>query len=119
IPRGAPLPPSTDDGRAQVYVTAFAGGASTKTRALYLPMGAGDSRAEIDITLPAVRGTRIAGTVSAATGVTGTIVTLMPFDAAATSDEGRIDATAATDGRFVFVAVPPGRYTLTAYRRRP
>ena len=118
IPRGAPLPPSAEDGRAQIYVTAFAGGAATKERALYLPLGAGDVRSDIDITLPAVRGTRVGGIVTSEYGVAGTILTLMPFDSAA-RDAGRIDATAGADGTFVFVATPPGRYRLAVYRRKP
>ncbi len=119
IANGAPLPASADDGRSRVYLTSFAGGASTKAGARYLRLGAGDTRGNIDITLPAVRGTRVAGVVTAATGVTGTILTLLPADGSRAQDTGWIDATAASDGSFAFIAVPPGRYVLTAHRRVP
>ena len=115
---GAPLAPSADDGRTRLYESVFAGGATTRAGAAIYTLAAGDVRTDIDITLPAVRGTRVAGVVSAPGKVEGTILTLtkpgtsVPFD-------GRIDTTAASDGSFVFVAVPPGRYTLTGYRHVP
>jgi protocatechuate 3,4-dioxygenase beta subunit len=119
MPRGAPLPASADDGRPQVYVTAFSGGVSTKAGALYIPLRSGDARGDIDITLPAVRGTRVAGTVTGPDDIRGTLLRLRPEAASRSYDVEWIDATAATDGRFVFVAAPPGRYILTAYRHRP
>lgn len=123
---GAPLPPASEDGRTQIYVTTFAGGASTKETAMFVRLEADEVRDDMDITLPAIRGTRVSGMVIAATDVTGTILTLSPdttgtlLDAdAGGTDFGRIDATAGADGRFIFAAVPPGKYRLTGYRRRP
>lgn len=117
--QGAPLPPSTEDGRTQVYQTTFAGGATTKEAAMYVRLEAGEARDNVDITLPAIRGTRVAGIVTAAGDVTGTILRLVPEAAPGSLDVSRIEATGATDGRFVFAATPPGKYVLTAYRRRP
>jgi protocatechuate 3,4-dioxygenase beta subunit len=119
IPRGAPLPASADDGRARVYVTAFAGGASNRPGALYVPLGPGDVREGIDITLPVVPGIRISGLVAGPADLTGTILRLRPEGSFDDLNLGPIDATAATDGTFAFVAAPPGRYILTAYRHRP
>jgi len=115
---GAPLPPSTEDGRIQVYSTTFAGGAATKEAAAFVRLEAGEIRENVDITLPAIRGTRVSGIVTAAADVTGTVLRLIP-EGAARVDGTNIDATVAVDGRFVFVAVPPGKYVLTGYRRRP
>jgi len=114
---GAPLPPSTEDGRIQIYSTTFAGGAATKEAAAFMRLEAGETRENVDITLPAIRGTRVSGVVTGA-DVTGTVLRLMP-EGASGDDLARIDATVAVDGRFVFVAVPPGKYVLTGYRRRP
>ena len=115
--QGAPLPPATEDGRIQVYSTTFAGGAAAKEAAAFMRLEAGDIRENVDITLPAIRGTRVSGVVTGA-DVTGTVLSFMP-EGASGDDRARIDATVAVDGRFVFVAVPPGKYTLTGHRRRP
>ena len=82
------------------------------------PVGAGEARTDVDITLPAVRGVRVSGVVSAPI-VKGVIVSLRRRGDSGARDPARIDATAAADGTFVFVAVPPGDYTLTAMRRQP
>ena len=116
--QGAPLPPANEDGRSQVYSTTFAGGAATKEAAAFVRLEAGEIRENVDITLPAIRGTRVSGIVTAAADVTGTVLRLIP-EGAARVDGTNIDATVAADGRFVFVAVPPGKYTLTGHRRRP
>jgi protocatechuate 3,4-dioxygenase beta subunit len=118
-PSGAPLPPAADDGRAQVYTTTFFGGASNKASALYLTLAPGEARTNVDITLPAVRGTRISGIVSSPSRIAGTILTLRADGSSGAYEDGRIDATAAADGTFVFVATAPGRYVLTARRREP
>jgi hypothetical protein len=115
--QGAPLPPATEDGRIQVYSTTFAGGAAAKEAAAFVRLEAGEIRENVDITLPAIRGTRVSGVVTGA-DVTGTVLSFMP-EGASGDDRARIDATVAVDGRFVFVAVPPGKYVLTGYRRRP
>ena len=114
-----PFPASAEDGRPQVYMTAFAGGARSKETAAYMTLAAGDIREGVDITLPAVRGTRVSGIVTAPSAVAGTILTLAPERSDGLRDDGRIDATAAADGTFVFIATPPGKYLLTAFRRNP
>jgi hypothetical protein len=118
IPSGAPLAPSTGEGRIQVYATAFFGGGITEGNAVRIPVRPGETRSEVDITLTAVRGVRVSGHVSAP-DVKGVIVSLTPKGESAESAVTRIDATAASAGSFVFVAVPPGDYTLTAMRRVP
>lgn len=117
--QGAPLPPATEDGRIQVYATTFAGGAATKEAAAYMRLAAGERRENVDIALPAVRGTRVSGLATAAADVNGTILRLTPEGAASNFDLTRIDTTVGPDGRFVFAATPPGKYVLTGYRRKP
>jgi protocatechuate 3,4-dioxygenase beta subunit len=119
MPYGAPLPPAADDGHAQVYATAFFGGASNRASAVYLTLTPGESRTNVDITLAAVRGTRVSGIVSSPSKIAGTILTLTPEGSSESDEDGRIDATASADGSFVFVATAPGKYTLTARRRAP
>ena len=118
LARGAPFPPSTDEGRVQVYTSAFFGGGTTETNAVRIPVRSGETRSDVDITLPAVRGVRVSGVVSAA-DVKGVIVSLTRRGEGGERDAARIDATVAADGTFVFVAVPPGDYTLKAMRRVP
>ena len=117
-PYGAPFPPAADDGRPRVYETAFAGGSRTKSSATTFRLEAGDVRSNVDITLTAVRGVRVAGIVSTPGHVDGTILTLTR-PGVSENLEGSIQATSAKDGTFVFVAVPPGQYTLTGHRRKP
>ena len=116
---GAPLPPATEDGRTQVYATTFVGGAATKEAAAYMRLAPGETRENVDLTLPAVRGTRVSGIVTAASDVNGTILRLTPEAAPAYFEQARIDTTVGPDGRFVFAATPPGKYVLTGYRRKP
>jgi hypothetical protein len=116
---GAPFPPALDDGRAQVYTTSFAGGASTAAAAQYFELDPGESRTDVDVMLRAVRGTRIAGIVTAPSTTKGIILTLVPQGSRSSYENGSSMATAAEDGTFVFVAAPPGSYTLTASRREP
>jgi hypothetical protein len=118
ISYSAPFPPVDDDGRPRVYESAFAGGSATRAGATAFRLEAGDVRSNVDITLTAVRGTRIAGVVNAPGKVDGTILTLARAGDPPTVD-GNIQATAAKDGTFVFIAVPPGQYTLTGFRREP
>ena len=118
LSNGAPLPPFTDEGRVQVYTTAFFGGGTTEANAVRIPVRSGETRSEVDITLPAVRGVRVSGVVRAPI-VKGIIVSLTRRGETPVTNAPRIDATAADDGTFVFVAVPPGDYTLTAMRREP
>jgi len=117
--QGVPPAPSTEEGQPQVYVTTFAGGASTRDAAAFTRLESGDYRDNLDITLPAVRGTRVSGIVTAAADITGTVLTLMPEAALRSFDVSRITATVAADGRFVFAATPPGKYVLSGYRHFP
>ncbi len=111
-------PPPAGDGRPNVFVSSYSGGASSAADAGYV-LSTGEQRGDVGITLRARPGRRVAGVASVASGsVTGVIVTLKPAGLA-NADYGHLMATAAADGRFVFVAAPEGEYTLTARRRGP
>ena len=116
-----PLPPPSESGQANVFVSSYYGG-NSPADAIYLPLSAGEERGDVEITLRARRGHRVAGIATVASGsVAGVIVTLEPIGSTGPQDHGQLTATAtaAGDGTFVFVAVPEGAYTLAARRRGP
>jgi hypothetical protein len=116
---GVPLPPPTEDGQPNVFVSSYHAGTSAAD-ATYVTLSTGEDRGDVDITLHARRGRRVAGVATVASGsVAGVILTLKPVGVSDLRDYGRLTATAATDGTFVFVAAPEGEYTLTARRRGP
>ena len=119
VPYGAPLPPPAPDGRANVFVTSYFGGAGLAD-ATYVSLSPSQERSDVDITLAARRGFRVAGIVTVPSGsVNGVILTLTPQGVPDAPLYARLTATAASDGTFVFVAAPEGAYTLSAYRRAP
>jgi Carboxypeptidase regulatory-like domain len=117
---GAPLPPPSEDGRPTVFVSSYSGGGSRMADAGYVTLSTGEARGDVDITLRARTGRRVAGVASVASGsVAGVVVTLKLAGADDAHDYGHLMATAGSDGRFVFVAAPEGEYALTARRRGP
>ena len=117
---GAPLPPPSTEGRANLYVTSFYGGGTSVTDAKYFSLSVGEARAGVEVVLRDEPGFRVAGTAVGPGGaMTGIVLTLVRDGAPESYRNGRITATAAADGTFVFVATPAGSYTLTASRRVP
>jgi hypothetical protein len=116
---GAPLPPSSADGSPNLYVTTYYGGAGFAD-AKYFSLAVGQARSGVDIVLRDAPGLRVSGTAVGPSGpVTGIVLTLGADGVAESYVNGRITATAAADGSFVFVAAPPGTYRLSASRRVP
>lgn len=114
-----PLPPPSPNGRANVFVTSYYGGTGPAD-ATYLSLAPGQERNDVDISLAARRGFRIAGIVTVPSGsVDGVILSLTPQGTSDGPLYARLTATAASDGSFVFLAAPEGEYTLSVYRRSP
>ena len=117
---GAPLPPSATTARPNVYVTSYYGGSTNVAGARYFPLSVGEARSGVELVLKSEPAFRLAGVATGPDGpVPGLFLTLLPDGVAESYRNGRITATAAADGAFVFVGVPAGGYKLRAYRREP
>ena len=102
-----------------MFVSSYHGG-TVAACAAYVTLATGADRCDVDITLRARTGGRVAGVATVASGsVAGVIITLKPVGLSDPHDYTGLTATAAADGTFVFVAAPEGEYTLTASRRGP
>jgi hypothetical protein len=115
------LPPSiTNDGRMMAYRTTFYPGTHTSAQAGAVTLRSGEERGGVDFQLRPVPVVQISGTVTGADGSLANIpLRLVPAGADdLATDSGFESATAATraDGAFMFLAVPPGQYTLRTVR---
>jgi hypothetical protein len=113
---GYTLPLPDDSGAMQVYATTFFPNAPTAAQATPILVKSGEEKSGVNLSLVLTSAVRVSGTV---TGVNGperhALVRLMPQDADEYWQESSFEtATTATDatGAFMFVGVPPGRYTL-------
>jgi carboxypeptidase family protein len=114
-----PFLASDVQGRRRMFVTSVhstpRGGHAEPIR-----ITAGELHTGIDIILAAKTGVRVTGQLTTPSGpVEGGVVTLRRVDLPENLGINRIAAGARPDGTFAFVAVPPGRYALTAYKRVP
>ena len=121
LTHGAPFPPGAGDGRPTTYVTSFFGAPSEGGEPSFFTLDPGQERTDIDIVLRAERATRIAGRISGPQGsMGGSVLRLEPQGAGPNLSIARsITTSAASDGTFVFVGVPPGSYRLTGMQHRP
>jgi hypothetical protein len=108
-----PPPPGSESARA--YPPLFFPGVTDGRQAQVLEIGYGSNRTDVDFQLEPVRVVRVSGRVDAPSGARPGLLRLMP--------EGRerlgFGSEAATtliepDGRFTFLNVPAGSYTLLA-----
>ena len=85
-----------------------------------MSLAIGQSRAGVDVVLRDRPARRLTGVARTPAGpAPGLVLSLESEEGAPWFRDGQITATAATDGTFVFVAVPEGAYRLTAYKRNP
>ena len=118
LQRLGPPPVLSPDGRVMAYSNTMHPGTGEPGAATIVTLGSGESRAGIDIPLQFRPAVRVSGVLAGPTGpVKDVAVRLMP-QAAADIDSyepfGITSAVTDANGRFVFLAVPAGRYTLQA-----
>jgi hypothetical protein len=113
------LPPPGPDGRLRAYRTIFHPRADAPASAVSVEVSYGDERTGIDFRLEPVATSRISGVVDGpAEARTGLVLRLMIAGHEGLGFSGETaSAVVAPDGRFTFVGVPAGRYTIVASRR--
>ncbi len=109
-----PAPPPDADGRARVYPGMYYSTARTSTDASLITLAYGEEKRGIDVRLQALPVRTIAGRVEGpGDAVGGLVLRLMVAGDEGLGPGAEVAATAtATDGRFVLMNVPAGRYTL-------
>jgi hypothetical protein len=115
---GPTVPSPAGDGRIFAYATTFHPGARSIAAAQSFVLRSGDERSGVDFQMQLVPTTVVSGTVLGPDGpVSGLRVRLLPeYQSSLTGDTGFDTAVSVTDatGRFLFLGVPGGQYTLRA-----
>jgi protocatechuate 3,4-dioxygenase beta subunit len=105
---GAPQPLPGPKGTVLVHPTTYYGNTTSAADARVITLAAGEDRAGVDLVLPLVTGQRISGALYGPDGpAAGHGVRLDPPVGYSTTD---------AQGRFALLGIPPGNYTLRAYR---
>jgi hypothetical protein len=113
----APMPPASPEGPLFIYPTQFFPGVPSASRAAVIDLRAGQQRDNVDFTLRPAHAVRISGTVVGLDGPAGGIaLRLIPTGDGGTTDAETSGALSSPDGAFVFFGVPPGEYTIKAFR---
>lgn len=109
---GGPQPLPGPDGTVLVHQTTFYGNTTTPKDAGVITLAAGEDKLNIDLTLPLIVGQRVSGVLHGPTGPAGghgvRLVPVAGFPAGYSTTDAQ--------GRFVFLGIPPGTYTVRSYR---
>jgi hypothetical protein len=119
---GTPLAASPDGSVVLVYPAVFYPSARTPSNSATFSLKAGDEQAGVDIGIAPERGFRVAGRlVSTVKDLSGLLVRLVPAGPSADLAQAlRLDTAAALSdatGRFTFVGVVPGDYSIKVFQQ--
>jgi hypothetical protein len=111
-----PLPPPPQNGRQLAYPPAFHPAASAVAEATTIALKYGDDRSGADVTLTPVASVRVSGTVDGPPQSLQSLTLRLLPAGLENAGFGAEVATAlvAPDGRFTFINVPSGSYTIDA-----
>ncbi len=113
---GTPLPPAPD-GRPLGFANTFYPGTSRARDAIVVPLGSGESRADLDLSVQLTPSVTVAGVLTGPEGpMKHMMLSLVPPGTDLNEFEPGGVATAITDneGVFAFLAITPGEYTLSS-----
>ncbi len=110
------VPPPLEPGNALAYPTVFHPNGFSISDAASVRVSAAETREGVDFQLRPVSMRRVSGTVLGPSGPVGSVALMLKGagSAAAQSDFAAAIAVSDSSGRFMFLMVPPGDYTLEA-----
>lgn len=113
----SPVPPPPLDGRRFAYPAAFSPATPTLDLATPIDLTFGEHRSGVDVALHPVPALRISGLVHGPPeSWAGLTLRLLPKGAEGLGPGGELATALVTDGRFTFLNVPAGTYTIDASR---
>ena len=107
-----PTPPPAGTSALLVYPTVYHPNAASMSAASLITLTSGQERSGVNLQVSPVAAARVSGTVSAPAGSAAYVpIRLMPVDSESVERDA-ISTMTDDNGRFTFVAVPSGDYTL-------
>jgi hypothetical protein len=118
LQRLGPSPVLSPDGRVMAFSNTMHPGTNDPAAAAIVTLGSGESRTGIDIPLQFTPAVRVAGVLTGPSGPVKDVAVRLMSPSVADIDSyepfGITSAVTDANGRFVFLAVPAGQYTLQA-----